>query len=226
MTRATAPATAPAAPSLAPTQAETGHNGHGASAALAPALPRELAGPRATGWWGVVLLIANEAALFGALLTGYFYLRFNAPTWPLGGIKPPDLLLPGINTVLLVSSSVAVMWAEHGVTRGHQWHLRLGLAVAFVLGLAFLGVQLYEYSQETFTPQVNAYGSLFYTITGLHGLHVLAGLIMLGVVQVRAWLGHFNERRYLGVQGAAMYWHFVDVVWLFVFSIVYVSPHW
>jgi cytochrome c oxidase subunit 3 len=196
-----------------------------AAASGVAALPRELAGARSTGWWGVVLLIANEAALFGALLTGYFYLRFSAPAWPLGGIEPPSLLLPAINTVLLVSSSAAIAWAEHGVTHGHGGRLKLGLAASFVLGAAFLAIQLFEYSQETFTPQVNAYASLFYTITGLHGLHVLAGLIMLGVIQVRAWLGHFDEQRYLGVQVAAMYWHFVDVVWLFVFTIVYVSPH-
>jgi heme/copper-type cytochrome/quinol oxidase subunit 3 len=193
---------------------------------IAPALPRLLAGPRSTGWWGVVLLIANEAALFGALLTAYFYLRFSAPAWPLGGIDPPSLALPAVNTVLLISSSVAVAWAEHGVTHGHTWRLRLGLAAGFLLGAAFLAIQLFEYSRETFTPQTNAYGSLFYTITGLHGLHVLAGLVMLAVIQLRAWLGHFDRQRYLGVQAVALYWHFVDVVWLFVFSIVYVSPHW
>ncbi len=189
------------------------------------ALPRDLAGPRSPGWWGVVLLIANEAALFGALLTGYFYLRAGAPTWPLGGLEPPSLTLPIINTVLLLSSSAAIIWAEHSVTHDHRGRLRLGLALAFILGAAFLAVQAVEYSRETFTPQVNAYSSLFYTITGLHGLHVLAGLTALAVIQVRAWLGHFSSRRYLGVQVVALYWHFVDVVWLFVFAIVYVSPH-
>jgi len=188
-------------------------------------LPSDLAGPRSTGWWGMILLIANEAALFGALLTGYFYLRFSAPAWPLGGLEPPSLLLPAINTVLLVSSSLVFAWGEHGLTHGHGGRLRLGLAIAFALGAAFLAIQLFEYSRETFTPQTNAYASLFYAITGLHGLHVLAGLIMLGVIQVRAWLGHFNPQHYLGVQAASMYWHFVDVVWLFVFTIVYLSPH-
>jgi cytochrome c oxidase subunit I+III len=197
----------------------------GAATAAAPALPRYLAGPRSTGWWGVVLLIANEAALFGALLTGYFYLRFSAPAWPLGGIEPPNLVLPIANTVLLVSSSVAIAWAERSITRGQSGRLRLGLAISFVLGAAFLAIQLFEYSHETFAPQTNAYTSLFYTITGLHGAHVLAGLIMVAVIQVRAWLGHFDEKRYLGVQVTATYWHFVDVVWLFVFAIVYVSPH-
>src|SRR5207244_1389768 len=99
------------------------------------------------------------------------------------------------------------------------------LAVSFALGATFLAIQLFEYGRETFTAQINAYTSLFYTITGLHGAHVLAGLVMLAVIQVRAGLGHFDEKRYLGVQVTAMYWHFVDVVWLFVFVIVYVSPH-
>src|SRR5262249_481751 len=146
--------------------------------------------------------IANEAALFGALLTAYFYLRSSAPQWPLGGIEVPRLGLPILNTVLLVSSSLCVIFAEHGITHGHTGRLRLGLAAAFLLALAFLSIQVFEYIQETFTPQTNAYGSLFYTITGLHGLHVLAGLVMLAVIQVRAWLGHFDRQRYLGVQAA------------------------
>ena len=199
---------------------------HGATTGAANlALPRYLAGSYSTGWWGMVLLIANEAALFGALLTGYFYLRFSASQWPLGGIDAPNLLLPSLNTVLLSSSSACLIFAEHGIAHGHSGRLRLGLAAGSLLGLAFLIIQVVEYSGETFTPQTNAYGSLFYTITGLHGLHVLAGLIMLAVIQVRAWLGHFDQRRYLGVQAAGMYWHFVDVVWLFVYTIVYLSPH-
>jgi heme/copper-type cytochrome/quinol oxidase subunit 3 len=196
-----------------------------AAQAQAADLPSNLAGPRSTGWWGAVLLIANEAALFGSLLTGYFYLRFSAPAWPLGGLEPPSLTLPIVNTVLLVSSSLAFAWGEHGLTHGHTGRLKLGLALAFVLGAAFLAIQLLEYSRETFTPQTNAYASLFFTITGLHGLHVLAGLIMLAVIQVRTWMGHFTRQRYLGVQVAGMYWHFVDMVWLFVFAIVYISPH-
>ena len=186
-------------------------------------LPHELSGPRSPGWWGVMMVIFTEAMLFGALLASYFYLRFHAPDWPLGGIDPPELLIASINTALLLSSSVAMWWAERSIGRGKVGGLRLGLALSFILGAVFLGLQMFEYSRTPFTPQVNAYTSLFFTITGLHGAHVLAGLIIMAVVQVRAWLGHFSERRYLGVQATALYWHFVDVVWLFVFTSLYLS---
>ena len=189
------------------------------------ALPRDLAGPRSPGWWGVVLLIANEAALFGALLTGYFYLRASAPAWPLGGLEPPDLVLPGLNTVLLLTSSAAIAWAEHSVIHDHRGRLRLGLALAFILGAAFVAVQAVEYSRETFAPQVNAYSSLFYTITGFHGAHVAVGLLMLIVVFIRAMRGHFAAGRYEAVSNVAIYWHFVDVVWLAVFTSLYVTPY-
>jgi heme/copper-type cytochrome/quinol oxidase subunit 3 len=192
--------------------------------AAAP-LPRIQVGPRSVGWWGMLVLICNEAALFGALLAAYFYVRVNAPAWPVGGLEPPELLIPSLNTVLLILSSVCFIWAEHGVEHGHPGRLKLGLVLTFLLGAGFLGLQAYEYATSPFGPQVNAYSSLFFTITGLHGTHVFVGLVMLGVLIVRAWLGHFDQRRYLAVQSVALYWHFVDVVWLFVFSSLYLSAH-
>jgi heme/copper-type cytochrome/quinol oxidase subunit 3 len=117
-------------------------------------------------------------------------------------------------------------WADSGIRRGAQRRLRAGLAVTFVLGVVFLSLQGVEYARATFTPATDAYGSLFFTITGFHGAHVAAGLIMNAVVQVRAWANHFTAERHLAVANVAMYWHFVDVVWLVVFLSLYLSPRW
>jgi heme/copper-type cytochrome/quinol oxidase subunit 3 len=196
-----------------------------ALAATPRTLPIEVAGERAVGWWGMVLLITTEGALFACLLFSYFYLRVSSAAWPPGGIEPPELALPLVGTAVLLSSSAPMWYAERSIRRGGQGGLVLGLALSFALGATFLGIQVFEYARAPFTPSTNAYGSLFFTITGLHGLHVLVGLIVSAVVQLRAWLGHFSARRYLAVQNAALYWHFVDAVWLFVFASLYLSPH-
>ncbi len=187
--------------------------------------PVYLLGARAPGWWGTVFLIVNEAVLFASLIASYFYIRFNTLVWPPQGIEKPELTLPIIGTVLLVSNSLFVTFAEGGIQRGNQSRLRLGLALSFVAGVVFIGVQLLEYSQLPFRPQMNVYTALFFGITGLHGLHVLVGLAASAVVQVQAWLGYFTAERHLAVQCVGLYLHFVDVVWLVVFVSLYLSVH-
>jgi heme/copper-type cytochrome/quinol oxidase subunit 3 len=174
-------------------------------------------------------LIATEATLFAALIASYFYLRFRAaPGWPPGGIEAPELDLPIIMSVILLSSSIPVHWAESGIKKGKQAQLRIGLAVAFLLGATFLGMTLgveWPHTLEEFTPRTNVYGSLYFTVTGFHALHLIVGLVMSLWIQVRAWRGAFSENRHLSVQNFSMYWHFVDVVWIFVFATVFLSPH-
>jgi len=190
-----------------------------------PHLPRFVTGSRATGWWGMLLVVLNESVLFATLLSSYFYMRFNSPVWPPAGIKRPELLIASINTVLLVSSSVVIWWAGRGIRQGNQSRLRIGLLAAFLLAAAFVALQGYEYARAEAGPQDSMYHSLFYLITGLHGLHVITALLMNLFVQARAWAGHFTAVRYQAVENMSLYWHFVDVVWLFVFSTVYLSPY-
>jgi len=176
------------------------------------------------GWLAVLLFIATEVALFGSLLSSYFYLRSAEAEWPPAGIPDPHLGLVSIGTVLLLASSVPVAWAEGGIRRGDVRRLRLGLLVASLLGLAFLGVQANEYRNSEFGLSSGVYGSLFFTITGLHGLHLIVGLLMLAVAQGWAALGYFSERSYAPLRVIVVYWHFVDVVWIFVFASLYLAP--
>ncbi len=187
--------------------------------------PRYVAGTRAPATWGLFTFIATESILFSLLFSSYFYLRSSATEWPQGGIAASDLRVPAINTVILLASSVPLFWAEHSIKRGNQTGLRVGFALSFLLGAIFLALQLREYSRLPFQANANAYASLYFVITGFHGVHVFVGMLMNGMTQARAWAGHFDEKRYLGVQNASWYWHFVDVVWIFVFAIVYISPH-
>jgi len=173
----------------------------------------------------MVVLILNEATIFAGLLASYFYLRFNSVLWPPQGVKLPELTISSINTVILIGSSFVMQWALSSIRHGEVNQLRIGLAIAFLMGAAFLAIQIYEYTQLEFVPQDHAYGSLFWSITGLHATHVLMGLLMNAYIQVRAVYGHFGSDRYQGVENVTLYWHFVDVVWIFVFASLFLSPY-
>jgi len=188
-------------------------------------LPTNPADRRSPGWWGMVLVLSTESAFFAYLLFSYFYLASMASgAWPPNG--KPNLTLALPNTLILIASSVAFWWGERGIRSGSQLRLRTGMRIALLLGIAFLVIQGIEYHHQRFTPATNAYGSLFFTITGFHGAHVAVGLLMNIVVQIRAYLGHFSAERHLAVTNAAMYWHFVDAVWIVVFVSLYVFPRW
>lgn len=183
---------------------------------------------RTTAWWGMVLFITTEAAFFAVLLASYFYLRFASPgPWPPGGIEDPKLLKPLIMTGLLLASSAPMVWADRQIRKGRVGRTAAGVTLAFVLGSAFLVLQGFEYAEKlrTFTLTTNVYGSLFYSITGFHGFHILVGLLMMGFLLVGAARGRYGAHRHERVQLVAFYWHFVDAVWIFILSSLYLSPH-
>ena len=185
-----------------------------------PISPQDL---RAPGRLGMMLLIATEASFFVYLLFSYFYLASMARgSWPPDGNPALRLSLP--NTIILIVSSGTMWWAEAGIKRGQQGRLRLGLLVTLLLGLLFLALQGLEYSHQKFTPATHAYGSLFFTILSLHALHVIGAILIVAWLEIRSFAGHFNREHHAAVQTGALYWHFVDVVWIAIFSILYVSP--
>lgn len=180
---------------------------------------------RTVGWWGMVMFVTTEATVFAVLLSSYFYVRFQLDTWPPGGISEPELRLPLIMTAILLPSSLPVMWAERGIRKGQRWRLRIGLSATLVMGGAFLVMQGLEYSSKIkeFTFTTNVYGSFFYTITGFHGLHVTVGLIMVAWLLAASLRGSFGYRRHERVRLTAIYWHFVDVIWVAILFTVYLS---
>lgn len=185
-------------------------------------LPAGGSGERALGWWGMVWVMATEGAFFAYLLFSYFYLASMAGgAWPPEGAPALRLALP--NTVILLASSGAVWYAERALRRGSRGAMRAGLAATLVLGAAFLVVQAIELSHQSFGPGRDAYGSLFFTILGFHGAHVVAGVVMMAFATVLAW-GRGGRYPRVTLRNVAMYWHFVDAVWLAVFTTLYLSP--
>ncbi|HEX4820818.1 MAG TPA: cytochrome c oxidase subunit 3 [Acidimicrobiales bacterium] len=191
----------------------------------AAAVPFERPRQRPIGWWGMVMLITTEATIFASLLASYFFIRAGSAEWPPAGIEAPKLERIAVFTVVLLASSIPLVVAERAIARDQVRRVRWLLAVSFVMGLAFLIHQGIEYEDLHFGIKDNAYGSLFYVITGLHGLHVLIGLLMSLVVQAKAAVGRITAGRHETLRIFSMYWHFVDVVWIFVFTSLYISPH-
>ncbi|MCE7984980.1 MAG: cytochrome c oxidase subunit I [Caldilinea sp. CFX5] len=196
----------------------------GPPGALPTSTVADSAGVRPPFWWGMAGLIMIETVVFASLVASYFYLRASAQEWPLEGLKPPDLLLPSINALILFASSIPIYLADRGIRRGNQTHLKVGLAVSFVLGLIFLALKYVEYSNLDYNWATNAYTSIVWTITGFHSAHVIALLLKTLVVGVWAFQGYFNERRYSALTVNGLYWHFVVVAWVPLFFTLYLSP--
>ena len=173
---------------------------------------------------GMLLFIISEIMVFGAFFTAYFFIRVvNSDEWPAAGTELPKLVA-GINTAILVSSSFTVHWALEGARKGNRNAMKMGLAMTWLLGATFLFIQINEYIHIGFSARDGAFGSIFYGLTGLHGAHVLVGLILLTFANIRAWRGHFGTepKAHLGVEVPGIYWHFVDVMWIIVFTTVYI----
>ena len=171
---------------------------------------------------GMLLFIISEVMLFGAFFTAYFFMRVVAnDDWPAPGTELP-VLIAGINTCVLVSSSLTMHWALHGAKAENRFALRAGLFTTLLLGVTFLMVQINEYIHIGFSPADHAQGTIFYGLTGLHGAHVFVGLTLLLFATIRAFRGHFTAAEHRGVEIPGIYWHFVDVMWIIVFSAVYI----
>jgi len=189
-----------------------------------PKLPVGPVGRRGVGLWGVGTLIATEGALFAYLLFAYFYTGAAAtPGWVLEGHPSLKLALP--NTVLLLASSFVAWYGETGVLTRERTRALTGFGIAFVMGTVFVVVQWYEWHAKPFSLGTSSYASLYFVTTGFHIAHVLVGLLALAAIFVWTALDYFSPRRRLSVSAGIIYWHFVDLVWLFVFATYYVTPY-
>ena len=171
---------------------------------------------------GMLLFIISEVMVFGAFFTAYFFIRIaQGDAWPATGTHLP-VEVAGVNTAILVSSSFTIHWAQTAIKNGNRFGLKAGILTTFLLGCTFLFIQINEYANIGFAPQDAAQQTIFYSLTGLHGAHVFIGLLILLSVTVRSFRGHYSADSYRGVEVPGIYWHFVDIMWIVVFTTVYV----
>jgi len=171
---------------------------------------------------GMLLFIISEVMVFGAFFTAYFFIRVvSGDEWfPIDGKELPKVIA-GFNTAILVSSSFTMHWALEGAKRNNRFALQAGIVTTFLLGSTFLFIQVNEYVHIGFAPSDFAQASVFYGLTGLHGAHVFIGLTLLLMVVIRSFRGHFSPEEHRGVEVPGIYWHFVDVMWIVVYTTVY-----
>ncbi len=173
---------------------------------------------------GMLLFIACEIMFFGGLFATYFNARASVGpgAWgPPEGAHELDLPLAAVLTAILLASSFTMQFGVWAIRRGDDGKLRLWTAITLGLGILFLAGQLYDYSQLGFGISDGVFGTTFYTLTGFHGAHVFGGAVGLTIVLARAMRGQFSARNHVAVEAVSMYWHFVDVVWIGVFSTIY-----
>jgi cytochrome c oxidase subunit 3 len=171
---------------------------------------------------GMLLFIISEVMIFGAFFTAYFFIRVvNHNPWPAHGTTLPEAVA-GINTAILLSSSLTIHWAVTSIKNNNRFGLKAGILSTFLLGATFLFIQINEYVHLGFAPHDSAQGAIFYGLTGLHGAHVFIGLGILLMLTIRAFRGHYSAEHHRGLEIPGIYWHFVDIMWIIVYTTVYV----
>jgi len=179
--------------------------------------PREMSGPVL----GMVLFVASEAMFFGAFFAGYFTIKDNAKVWPPPGIPHLKIDIATILTIILVASSLVIQLSLRSIRKGDEGRARLLLGITIALGVTFLLLQLYDYSQLGFGVKDGTFGTLFYVMTGIHMAHVFGGVVFLTLVFGQAMGGALTASNHDSLAAGAIYWDFVDVVWLLLFTTFY-----
>jgi cytochrome c oxidase subunit 3 len=181
---------------------------------------------------GMYIFLASEVMFFGSLFAVYFYLYGSHPTWPpLAPESRPEYYvswwpIPFWNTIILFSSGVTCHFAAEAIAQNNRRRFFILQIATIVLGALFEALQAYEFIQafgRGLTLQANTFASAFFTLTGFHGAHVLGGLVLLILILFRAYRGQFSSRHHVAVNAVTLYWHFVDVVWFFLFGILYLG---
>jgi cytochrome c oxidase subunit 3 len=174
-----------------------------------------------TALLGMILFICSEVMFFAGLFAVYFSVRASHRTWPPEGFDIEVLPLAAMATTILLISSLSMQWAVWRIRRGDRTGMNRALVVTIILGVTFLCIQLYDYTTLGFGLNSEIYGSMFYTMTGFHGAHVFGGVLGLSLTLMRGVAGQFSARHHVAVEAISIYWHFVDVVWIALFSTLY-----
>jgi cytochrome c oxidase subunit 3 len=170
---------------------------------------------------GMILFVASEAMFFAAFFGGYFTIKANAPAWPPPGVPHLKIEIAAILTVILIASSVTVQMALRSTRGGSSRRATIWLGTTIVLGICFLGLQLYDYSELGFGLKDGPFGTLFYVMTGIHMAHVVGGVVFLSLVFGQATRGRLSPEHHDPLAAGAIYWDFVDVVWVCLFVVFY-----
>jgi cytochrome c oxidase subunit 3 len=171
---------------------------------------------------GLIVFLLSESLMFCGLFATYLMLRGGAEAWPPEGTEV-ELLLPTINTIILVSSSFVIHRGDTAIKKNNVNGLRTWYIATAVMGLIFLGGQAYEYLTLGYGLTSNTFANCFYLMTGFHGLHVLVGVfLILGVLWRSRREAHYSEHKHTGVEMAEIYWHFVDIIWIILFTLLYI----
>ncbi len=187
------------------------------------------------GMLGFILFLASEVMFFGGLFAAYFIARADSEQWPPVQLLSPEKVAAGVNfdleltipiigTIILVSSSFVIQWGVFQIKKGNRTGLIWALFITMVMGMTFLTLQMYDYAQLPFRADDTIFGTTFFTLTGFHGAHVTGGVLFIFVALMRSLGGQFDADHHEAIEACSMYWHFVDVVWIALFTILYVIP--
>lgn len=178
-------------------------------------------------FWGFLGMIAIEVTVFTSLVVSYFYLKLGSDgAWPPHPLPMPELVLPTVNTLILLASSATMHWADTRIQKGDERKLALGITISIVLALVFLGLKAYEYLDHvSYRWDDHAYGSIVWTIIGFHSAHVIALVLKSIIVATLAWRSYFTQEWRLAITVNGIYWHFVVAIWVPLYVVLYLSPY-
>lgn len=172
--------------------------------------------------WGLLTFLFSESLMFGGFFATYLFFRGTTEVWPPEGTEV-ELYLPTINTIILVASSLVIHLGDMAIKRNNVWGMRIAYLITAIMGAVFLVGQVYEYMNLGYGLTTNVFANCFYIMTGFHGLHVFVGLLLiLGVVWRSRRPGHYSATKHTGIEMAEIYWHFVDIIWIVLFTLVYI----
>jgi cytochrome c oxidase subunit 3 len=172
--------------------------------------------------WGLLTFLISESLMFGGFFATYLLLRGSNQVWPPAGTEV-ELLLPTVNTIILVSSSFVIHLGDQAIKQNKVGWMRFWYFITAIMGAVFLAGQVYEYMTLGYGLTTNIFSNCFYLMTGFHGLHVFVGiLLILGVIFRSLWPGHYSATKHTGIEMAEIYWHFVDIIWIILFILLYI----
>lgn len=171
---------------------------------------------------GFIIFLCSESIIFLAFFTGYAVLKLTSPEWLPQGINGLELKMPLINTIVLVSSSFVAYIAERYLHKSNLWGFRIAWLLTMIMGSYFVYGQYIEWSELAFGLDSGVFGGTFYLLTGFHGLHVITGILLMGLMLVRSFLPGNYEKGEMGVTSVSLFWHFVDVIWIILFILIYI----